>query len=64
MTIIDISVTRYETLQQPTEPQTGSPEAPEAPEAPEVPGVVEVDAARAEAATVLSMDDFFNPKKK
>lgn len=47
-----------ESQDQTTEPQTGSAEATE------VPGVVEVDAARAEAATVLSMDDFFNPKKK
>jgi len=47
-----------ESQDQTTEPQTGSAEAPE------VPGVVEVDAARAEAATFLSMDDFFNPKKK
>lgn len=47
-----------ESQDQTTEPQTGSAEAPE------VPGVVEIDAARDEAATVLSMDDFFNPKKK
>ena len=47
-----------ESQDQTTEPQTGSAEAPE------VPGVVEVDAARDEAPTFLSMDYFFNQKKK